>query len=75
MTTLELFCKAFGWQGGTIHQAKQRFAIASEAEMNHFCSLLMKELSNISDPRTALWFTSHRLEARGLKIRAMQAGH
>ena len=62
-TTLEIFCKRFGWNGGTIHQAKQRFAIASIKEMDNFCGYITDNLSNISDIDTALWFTKHRLSA------------
>ena len=75
MTTLELFCKTFGWQGGTIHQAKQRFAIASKDEMNRFCSQVTSHLRELTDPETALWFVTHRREAVKLHIRAIRSGH
>ena len=74
-TTLEVFCEVFGWQGGTIHQAKERFAIASAEEMDRMCSALNRQLPDISDADTALWFMTHRREASGLVIRAMKAGN
>ena len=71
MTTLELFCSSSGWEGGTIHDAKRCFAIASIQEMDRLCGLLADKISQIQDPETALWFTRHRLEAIKLHTRAM----
>lgn len=65
-TTLQLFCEALGWQGGTIHQAKDRFAIASLKEMDAICNHLMKNIQNCSDLETLQYFTNKRLEAIGL---------
>lgn len=66
MTTLELFCQAMGWQGGTIHQAKERFAVASMQEMDKVCGLLADRIGEVSDPETACYFTRKRLEANRL---------
>lgn len=70
MTTLDVFCGAMGWQGGTIHQAKERFAIASESEMNRVCSRISANIREISDLDNAQWFMAHRREAIGLVVRA-----
>lgn len=70
-TTLEIVCGAFGWQGGTIHDAKKRFAVATSEEMDRICGLLSEQISDISDPRTAIWFMDHRMEAIGLHVRAV----
>lgn len=63
ITTLSLCCRSFGWNGGTIHQAKERFAIASLNEMDKLCSLLSANIANVSDPQTALYFLGKRKEA------------
>ena len=62
-TTLYYFCQALGWQGGTIHQAKERFAVASISEMDRVCNVLVSNMSDISDLETAQYFTQKRLEA------------
>lgn len=72
MTTLELFCKCFGWQGGTIHDAKKRFAIASMPEMDRFCSAIADQTNDITDIDQALWFMSHRRDASGLQVNAIK---
>lgn len=66
MTTLEAFHKCLGWQGGTIHQAKQRFAIASLREMDNICGYLLKHVSEISDLEMVQYFTEKRMDAIGL---------
>ncbi len=70
MTTLDAFCKALGWQGGTIHQARERFAVASMAEMNAVCSVLLKYAGTVTDPRTILYFLGKREHAARLHRRA-----
>lgn len=64
--TLAVFCSAMGWQGGTIHDAKRRFAVASPAEMDKVCGMLADRIRDISDPDTASWFMEHRREASKL---------
>ena len=71
-TCLEIFCKCLGWKGGTIHQAKQRFEIASINEMDSICGYLVDNISIISDLETLQYFTQKRLEANNLTIRAMK---
>lgn len=71
-TCLEMFCKCLDWQGGTIHQAKQRFAVASQKEMDTICGYLVDNISIISDLDTLQYFTRKRLEANNLTIRAMK---
>ena len=71
-TCLELFCKYLGWQGGTIHQAKKHFAIASINEMDSICGYLVDNMGIISDLDTLQYFTQKRLEANNLTIRAMK---
>ncbi len=65
-TTLEVFCEAVGWKGGTIHQAKDRFAVASLAEMDTICGLMVDSMASISDIENVSYFTNKRLEAIGL---------
>ena len=74
-TTLECFCDAVGWQGGTIHQARERFAVASQKEMDKICGYLSANISDISDPREALYFTNKRMEAIGLHCVAAYTGN
>ena len=62
MTTLEVLCKTLGWHGGTIHQAKDRYAVASLPEQDIICNELMRSLHEISDIETVSYFTSKRLE-------------
>ena len=71
-TCLEIFCKCLGWQGATIHQAKQRFAVASQKEIDKICGYLVDNMSIISDLETLQYFTQKRLEANNLTIRAMK---
>jgi hypothetical protein len=70
-TTLELFCYAMGWQGGTIHQAKDRFAVSDLKTMDRVCGFLADNSSKISDPDCALWFMVHRNKAIRLNDRAL----
>lgn len=63
LTTLELVCRGFGYQGGTIHQMRQRFSVATMQEMDRVCGLLSDNLRNLSDPQTALEFMTARREA------------
>ena len=67
-TTLETFCDVFGWQGGTLHQARQRAAVASLKELDRLASRLTADIANISDPRTALEFVQMRTDAHRLHI-------
>ena len=71
MTTLQVFCKVFGWKGGTIHDAKQRFTIASMDEMDRCCGVMVDSMSEISDLETVQWFTQQRMEAIKLNTRAI----
>ena len=73
-TTLQAFCDCLGWKGGTIQQAKERFAIASSKEMDMICSYLGSRTSEISDLELVSYFMKARLDASGLVIRAMKAG-
>lgn len=68
MTTLDVFYRAFGWKQGTLHDAKQRFAIASPQEMQRCCTLFAANIRDIADPREVLWFMKHRREAIKLHI-------
>ncbi len=58
LTTLEVVCAAFGFQGGTIHGVKQRFAIASLDEMDRVCGRLAD--TPVTDPETKLYFMHKR---------------
>jgi hypothetical protein len=73
MTTLQAFCRVFGWQGGTVHDAKRRAAVASPEEMDRLCTLLAREIHNITDPATAGEFLRMRREAIRLHMIAMDA--
>ena len=70
-TTLDYFCEAMGWQGGTIHQARERFAIEDMPTMDRVCGVLVDNIRNISDPDKALWFTRHRASAAALHVRGL----
>lgn len=65
LSTLELVCKGFGWQGGTIHQAKADFLKANQKMQDHICGLLVDNIHNITDPQTASWFTRARIGEKG----------
>lgn len=71
--TLHYFCKALGWQGGTIHQARERFAVASIQEMDKICGVLVDNSRDISDLREVQYFLAKRNDAHGLHIRALNA--
>jgi hypothetical protein len=50
MTTLDLLCKAYGWQGGTIHNAIEHFATMDKtAQDNIFNLYIMPNLYDIND--------------------------
>jgi hypothetical protein len=49
MTTLDLYCKYKGWQGGTIHQAKQDFSSLPSREKFDFVSILKENKQDCSD--------------------------
>lgn len=72
-TTLEIVCACFGWQGGTIHQAREEFVRADLPTKNRVCSKLSGEIRNISDPEVALWFVRERNASIGLKIQGVQS--
>lgn len=71
MTTLDLFCRCFGWKGGTIHDAKKRFAIASLKKLDRFCGMISDNLWSITDKETAQYFMRARLNAVTLHDRAL----
>lgn len=48
--TLDLLCKAFNWQGGTIHNAIAHFSTMDKhAQDNVFSLFIMPNLSEIKD--------------------------
>ena len=50
MYTLDLLCKAFNWQGGTIHNAIAHFAtMDKQAQDNVFSLFIMPNLAKIKD--------------------------
>lgn len=73
ITTLEVVARAFGWHGGTIHQAKQRAAVASPAELDKVCSHLVRQLPHLTDPETAAWFMAHRRETHRLAVTGVES--
>ena len=74
MTTLEAYCKTVGWQGGTMHQARQHFAMITLQQQDSICNYLMSKMSEISDIREVSYFTKKRLENIRLIDIAQQAG-
>jgi hypothetical protein len=65
-TTLEVFCKSVGWQGGTIHQAREHFNSSPMSEQDKICSAISREFSEIEDYLTAKWFMNQRVKNRGI---------
>lgn len=65
-TTLEVFCAAMGWQGGTIHDAMRRFAVSDLRTMDRVCGHMADNIGKVSDPGVVKWFLNHRNEAIGL---------
>ncbi len=61
---LELYCSFAGWQGGTIHQALQDFAIRPLPEKDKFCNSVFRygteHLSN-TDMSTFSIFLQNRM--------------
>lgn len=49
MNTLEILCNAYGWQGGTIHDAIEHFKTLSMDEKDKIFNLIMPNLFNITD--------------------------
>lgn len=70
-TTLSVFCESVGWQGGTLEQAKQHFAILDIDKMNSIASRMASVCYELSDPQNALWFMQHRTKANGLHTNAL----
>lgn len=60
ITTLEAYCKANGWQGGTIHGCKDHFAHLTLAQQDKICNYMMENMGNISDIETMQEFLSER---------------
>lgn len=67
-TTLDWCCEVFGWQGGTIHQAREHFAAASTDVQDRLCTSLSMNIRQVSDPSEALWFMQTRNRMRGIVI-------
>jgi len=49
MNTIDIVIKHFGWQGGTIHQAKDEFKQSPMSLKDKICSDLMEHMSDIED--------------------------
>lgn len=62
MTTLEAYCKANGWQGGTIHGCEDHFAHLTLAQQDKICNYMMQNMKDISDLRTMQYFFDRRLD-------------
>lgn len=60
MTTLEAYCKANGWQGGTIHGCEDHFAHLTLAQQDKICGYLVDNISNISDTGKVKYFLEQR---------------
>lgn len=70
-TMFHYFCKAVGWQGGTIHQAKEYFNKTPLHEQNKICSMLVGNLNDISDVENVRYFTDRRLQVSADQLRLM----
>lgn len=75
MTTLEHVRKGFNAPLASMQQLKERFAIASQKEMDHVCGILVDNIRTIDDPAEARYFLRKRNEANGLYNRAMENPH
>ena len=49
MNTIDIVIKHFGWQGGTIHQAKAMFASSDMPLKDKICNDLMRHIADIED--------------------------
>lgn len=49
MNILDILCKAYNWQGGTIHNAIAHFATLEKLEQDHIFNTIMDNLSKITD--------------------------
>ena len=58
MSTLDILCNAFGWQGGTIHAVKAEFATSPIQVKDAICTDLMRAIDSkeLKDITTALEF-------------------
>jgi len=61
-TTLEVFCEAVGWQGGTIHDAKTHFSTLDMKWRDRVCGKLVDNMKDITDLDTARFFLEKRNE-------------
>jgi len=63
MSVLQQYIDFKGWQGGTIHQAKEDFKSLSIEDKDRFCGRLnqiLYMLSTASDLSAAQWFMEER---------------
>jgi hypothetical protein len=72
METLEAYCKAAGWQGGTIHQAKIHFSVIPLKEQDSICGFFVNNMSKITDLREVSYFMAKRNENYGLEMVSLQ---
>ena len=49
MNTIDIVIKHFGWQGGTIHQAKDEFKKSPMSIKDKICGELVDRMSDIED--------------------------
>lgn len=62
MNTLDICIKHFGWQGGTIHQAKKQFTGSDMSVKDKICGEITGHISEIKDMDNARWFLNSRIK-------------
>ena len=65
MNTIDIVIKHFGWQGGTIHQAKYEFSKAPMPLKDKICNDLMEHMSDIEDIHNMKDFFNLRMSNLG----------
>lgn len=53
---LEQYCRFRGWQGGTIHQAKEDYRALPVQQKYDFCLILIRVLLDLTDQEGVAWF-------------------